>query len=232
MFTNKYTYKLPKDFDYQVEYYLRGIDPSLADAYHFCRINYIDIGNAQHSGIPDDTFEMRAIDFAIKGNQAAIRQLSIHKDELFEVLTLALKSKETGLLIREVDISENTSSSNMDKKRSLFGLLVSIFAIIETWIMYRNFSSLSSSNTSGLERLGSTIAATLVRPFMVCAMISAAFSFIAYCARWKWGYLAAGAIMIVGILQLPAIVGIPVKPIVIAILMLLAFIVDSYKQRA
>ena len=38
--------------------------------------------------------------------------------------------------------------------------------------------------------------------------------------------------MIVGILQLPAIVGIPVKPIVIASLMLLAFVVDNYKQRA
>lgn len=117
------------------------------------------------------------------------------------------------------------------KKRSAFGLVVAILVTFDAILMYSNVSNTVSSQTSGAASLGAALGASLIRPFLTCAFLSAVAALIGFFARWKWGYLVGTIVMIVGILQLPAIVGIPTEPAILTILLFVAFLIDHIKQK-
>ena len=117
------------------------------------------------------------------------------------------------------------------KRRSVFGLIVGILVALDAVMMYSNVNSMVSAAGSGAYALGTAIGARLVRPFLIFAFLSAVACLIGYFARFRWGYLTGMVFMIIGILELPAIIGVPTEPVILAVLMLIAFIIDSSKQK-
>lgn len=117
------------------------------------------------------------------------------------------------------------------KNRSIFGLIIGILAALDTFLMYSNINNMvSSSTTDGAYALGLAIGARLIQPFLTFALLSAVACLIGFFARFKWGYLTGAVLMAIGILQLPAIVGVPTEPAILAVLMFVAFVIDNYKQ--
>ena len=116
------------------------------------------------------------------------------------------------------------------KKRSIFGLIVAFLTALEVIYMYVRMYAMASSS-EGMVALGAVLGIVLIRPYLLCAAISGVVDCVAFLARIKWLYLIGALVMLVGIFQLPAIIGIPAEPIILIVLMVVAFVIDWRKNK-
>ena len=121
----------------------------------------------------------------------------------------------------------------MKKKRSLFGLITAVLSAVLVIFIYTRLSSMSEAvaEADTLARLGYRLEMHIVRKFLVRAVLGVVFAFIGYFARVKWAYVAGCALIILAILKLPSVPVLLVIGILIAALMLAAFVIDHVIQR-
>ncbi len=98
-----FTYALPNDFDNRVYQLLQQLYKSheLANAFANCRYEYEDLGLAYYAGLKGDNWNKNAIDMTIEGCKSAILVLKSNKSIVENAMSKALKSTETGLLLRD-----------------------------------------------------------------------------------------------------------------------------------
>lgn len=98
-----FTYALPNDFDNRVYQLLQQLYKSheLANAFANCRYEYVDLGLAYYAGLKGDNWNKNAIDMTIEGSKSAILVLKSNKSIVENAISKALKSTETGLLLRD-----------------------------------------------------------------------------------------------------------------------------------
>ena len=98
-----FTYALPNDFDNRVCQLLRQLYKSdeLANAFANCKYEYEDLGLAYYAGLRGDNWNKNAIDMTIEGPKSAVSVLKNNNKTVENAISKALKSTETGLLLRE-----------------------------------------------------------------------------------------------------------------------------------
>lgn len=98
-----FTYALPNDFDNRVCQLLRQLYKSdeLANAFANCKYEYEDLGLAYYAGLRGDNWNKNAIDMTIEGPQSAVSVLKNNNKTVENAISKALKSTETGLLLRD-----------------------------------------------------------------------------------------------------------------------------------
>ena len=98
-----FTYALPNDFDNRVCQLLRQLYKSdeLANSFTNCKYEYEDLGLAYYAGLRGDNWNKNAIDMTIEGPQSAVSVLKNNNKTVENAISKALKSTETGLLLRE-----------------------------------------------------------------------------------------------------------------------------------
>lgn len=98
-----FTYALPNDFDNRVCQLLRQLYKSdeLANAFANCKYEYEDLGLAYYAGLRGDNWNKNAIDMTIEGPKGAVSVLKNNNKTVENAISKALKSTETGLLLRE-----------------------------------------------------------------------------------------------------------------------------------
>lgn len=98
-----FTYALPNDFDNRVYQLLQQLYKSdeLANAFANCKYEYEDLGLAYYAGLKGDNWNKNAIDMTIEGPKSAILVLENNKNTVENAMSKALKSTETGLLLRD-----------------------------------------------------------------------------------------------------------------------------------
>lgn len=98
-----FTYALPNDFDNRVCQLLRQLYKSdeLANAFANCKYEYEDLGLAYYAGLRGDNWNKNAIDMTIEGPKSAVSVLKNNNKTVENAVSKALKSTETGLLLRE-----------------------------------------------------------------------------------------------------------------------------------
>lgn len=105
-----FTYEVPNNFNTRVIQYLqqKGRNDLIA-AFKQCKSEYEDVGNAYRAGIRGDNWNMNALDFTFEGAEKDIKLLEKNKGILKDVIGKSLKSRESGLQVREIYclISEN-----------------------------------------------------------------------------------------------------------------------------
>ncbi len=116
------------------------------------------------------------------------------------------------------------------KKLPVLGVISAVAAAIYSFGVYSNMQSASSSS-NGWEALGGMIASSYIRPYLTMCVISCVCGFIGVFSKIKWFYLGAAALVVVGALQLPAIVGFPTDAILIIALDVGAFAVEYSKEK-
>ena len=119
----------------------------------------------------------------------------------------------------------------MKKPRSVFGLLVALLVALDTVYAASTLGSAINSASSGAAALGAAIGSRLIQPYLTMLFLGAAAALIGYFARFKWGYIIAAVLIVAGILQLPAIVGFPSDPVIMVVLLIIAFIVTGRKEK-
>lgn len=121
----------------------------------------------------------------------------------------------------------------MKKKRSLFGLIAAVLSAVLVIYIYTRLSSMSEAvaEADTLARLGYRLEMHIVRKFLVRAVLGVIFAFIGYFARVKWAYVAGCALIILAILKLPSVPVLLVIGVLVAALMLAAFVIDHVIQR-
>lgn len=99
-----FTYALPNDFDNRVCQLLRRLYRSneLANAFANCKYEYEDLGLAYYAGLRGDDWNKNAIDMTIEGPQSAVLVLKTNNKTVENAISKALKSTETGLLLRDM----------------------------------------------------------------------------------------------------------------------------------
>lgn len=98
-----FTYTLPNDFDNRVYQLLQQLykRDELANAFANCKYEYEDLGLAYYAGLKGDNWNKNAIDMTIEGPKSAILVLENNKNTVENAMSKALKSTETGLLLRD-----------------------------------------------------------------------------------------------------------------------------------
>ena len=119
----------------------------------------------------------------------------------------------------------------MKKPRSTFGLIVAIILLADTFLKYASLGNAMNNTTSSAAALGAAIGSRLVQPFLTMMFLGSAMALIAYLARFKWGYIISAVLIIAGILQLPAIAGFPADPLIMVVLLVIAFFVTGRKEK-
>ena len=121
----------------------------------------------------------------------------------------------------------------MKKKGSLFGLIAAVLSAVLVIYIYTRLSSMSEAvaEADTLARLGYRLEMHIVRKFLVRAVLGVIFAFIGYFARVKWAYVAGCALIILAILKLPSVPVLLVIGVLVAALMLAAFVIDHVIQR-
>lgn len=98
-----FTYEIPKTFDKRVVQFLEQIGRSnIAEAFLRCEKEYEDIDFAYYAGIKGDNWNKRAMDFTFDGLKDDILLLKSADAILKEAIAKALKSSESGYLVRDI----------------------------------------------------------------------------------------------------------------------------------
>lgn len=98
-----FTYEMPKTFDKRVVQFLEQIGRrNLAEAFLRCEKEYEDIDFAYYAGIKGDNWNKRAIDFTLEGLKEDILLLKSADAVVKEAIAKALKSSESGYLVRNI----------------------------------------------------------------------------------------------------------------------------------
>lgn len=98
-----FTYELPKNFHKRVIQFLQqfgNIDS--AEAFQRCGYEYEDVGLAYYAGLKGDNWNKKAVDFTIEGLKDDIFILQSADSELKESIGKALRSSESGYLVRNI----------------------------------------------------------------------------------------------------------------------------------
>lgn len=97
-----FTYVIPNNFKKRVIQYLQQQNMELADAFARCKYEYEDVGLAFYAGIKrGDNWDKHALDFTIEGPQNDIEVLKQSDKILMDAIGKALKSSESGFLVRK-----------------------------------------------------------------------------------------------------------------------------------
>lgn len=103
MGTFNFTYELPNNFDKRIQQFLQQMQADdVAEAFVNCKYEYDDIGLAYYAGLKGDTWNKNAIDITFEGPSKSIKCLSAKKSVLSAAMGKAIKSSESGLLVRNV----------------------------------------------------------------------------------------------------------------------------------
>lgn len=103
MNSDDFSYELPSNFSTRVEQFLTQYNKRVvSDALKNCQVEYEDQGLAFYAGLRGDNWDKHAIDFNIEGSERNIELLQKYDDLLKAVLGKALKSNESGLLVRNI----------------------------------------------------------------------------------------------------------------------------------
>ena len=103
-----FTYKLPNNFDKRVYQFLQQMkEIDTAEAFRQCSYEYNDIGLAYYAGLHGDVWNKKAIDITFEGSVKAITLLKNKKKALSEALGKAIKSSESGYLVRDIYFFES-----------------------------------------------------------------------------------------------------------------------------
>ena len=97
-----FTYSLPSNFISRIHqlFEQQYNNNALANAFERCEYEYEDVGLAYYAGLKGDNWNKNAIDLTIEGSKKDISLLKTNKEIVEFVISNALKSSETGLLLR------------------------------------------------------------------------------------------------------------------------------------
>lgn len=103
-----FTYELPNNFDKRTQQFLLQMQASdVADAFVKCKYEYDDVGLAFYAGLRGDNWNKNAIDITFEGPSKSINCLSAKHSVLSSAMAKAVKSSESGLLIRKIYFFED-----------------------------------------------------------------------------------------------------------------------------
>lgn len=153
-----YTYLIPDDFERRVKQILLQVacDHRSAEAFEDCRYEYEDLGNAYYAGIKGDNWNMHALDFTIEGSERNIKVLNCNVDALKNAISKALKSRTTGLQVRDIillAVNESDSLPSSNKARlsadieTARSVLADLVSICERLCLNYTYSHESSENS-------------------------------------------------------------------------------------
>lgn len=98
-----FSYQLPSNFSTRIDQFLSQYDKrTVADAFKKCQYEYDDQGLAYYAGLRGNNWNKHAVDFNIEGSEKNIELLQKHDSLLRDVIGKALKSNESGLLVRNI----------------------------------------------------------------------------------------------------------------------------------
>lgn len=155
-----FTYKLPENFNKRVIQYLQQMNKTtVANAFQHCTYEYEDVGLAYYAGLRGDNWNKNALDFTFEGPKDDISILHTFNLILGDAIGKALKSNESGLLVRNIyyfdsDINLETSkvpSSNEARLNTDIEIAKSVlddFILIgERICLNHSFNASSSENS-------------------------------------------------------------------------------------
>ena len=103
-----FTYELPNNFDKRTQQFLQQMNAfDVANAFVNCKYEYDDVGLAYYAGLKGDNWNKNAIDITFEGPSKSINCLSEKKAVLSSAMDKAIKSSESGLLIRNIYFFED-----------------------------------------------------------------------------------------------------------------------------
>lgn len=111
-----FTYTVPANFDRRVVQFLQQFGKAhVAQAFQRCEYEYEDVGLAYYAGMKGDNWNKNALDFTFEGAESDIALLRSFDSALQDAIGKALRSSESGLLVRKVYYfaSDSTSDSIM-----------------------------------------------------------------------------------------------------------------------
>lgn len=116
-----FNYELPNNFDKRTQQYLQQMNAfDVANAFINCKYEYDDVGFAYYAGLKGDNWNKHAIDITFEGPSKSINCLSEKKFVLSSAINRAIKSSESGLLIRNIyffedDVVVGLPETNQDR---------------------------------------------------------------------------------------------------------------------
>lgn len=116
-----FNYELPNNFDKRTQQYLQQMNAfDVANAFINCKYEYDDVGLAYYAGLKGDNWNKHAIDITFEGPSKSINCLSEKKFVLSSAMDRAIKSSESGLLIRDTyffedDVVVGLPETNQDR---------------------------------------------------------------------------------------------------------------------
>ena len=111
-----FTYTVPANFDRRVIQFLQQFGKAhVAQAFQRCKYEYDDVGWAYYAGMKGDNWNKNALDFTFEGAESDIALLQSFDSTLQNAIGKALKSSESGLLVRKIYYfpSDSTAESTM-----------------------------------------------------------------------------------------------------------------------
>ena len=111
-----FTYSVPANFNKRVVQFLQQFGKAhVAQAFQRCEYEYEDLGLAYYAGMKGDNWNKNALDFTFEGVESDIALLQSFDSALQDAIGKALRSSESGLLVRKVYYfaSDSTSDSIM-----------------------------------------------------------------------------------------------------------------------
>jgi len=110
--TYDFSYELPQNFRIRLLQFLKQSSRNdLIDAFNRCSFEYEDVGLAYYAGLRGDNWNKNAIDMNIEGISADISLLQSNQQVLKMMIGKALKSDESGLLLRNIFFLESFDES-------------------------------------------------------------------------------------------------------------------------
>lgn len=100
-----FTYSIPPDFESRIAQLLRQEyhNHTIANSFSNCHYEYDDVGLAYYAGLRSgDNWNKKALDFTIEGSTNDISVLRNNDKIVRDVLSKALKTTETGFLLRKM----------------------------------------------------------------------------------------------------------------------------------
>ena len=106
-----FTYSIPSNFDVRIVQFLQQMNAKgLVDAFRRCKYEYEDVGLAYYAGLHGDNWNKNAIDINIEGKKEDLSLLEGNLQILESVIGKALKSNESGLLLRNIFFLEEVGN--------------------------------------------------------------------------------------------------------------------------
>lgn len=108
-----FTYKLPENFNRRVFQLLQQLgNGNVAEAFQRCEYEYDDVGLAYYAGMKGANWDKKALDFTFEGYKDDISLLREMDGVLKSAIAKALKSNESGFLIRDTLYFDMDASSS------------------------------------------------------------------------------------------------------------------------